>query len=73
MSIFLLPNKLLESIEKMINAFRWGHGGSMRRGIHWMYWLSWERLSVDKNQGGMCFKDLTSFNMSILGKQGWKF
>jgi len=38
MSIFLLPNKLVNAIEKMINAFWWGHGGNMRRGLHWMSW-----------------------------------
>jgi len=44
----------------------------VRRGLHW---VSWERLSghVHKNFGGMGFKDLTSFNMAILGRQGWRF
>jgi len=70
MSVYLLPNKLVEAIEKMINAFWWGHGGSIRKGLHW---LSWERLSIYKNYGGKGFKDLTSFNVAMLGKQGWKF
>jgi ribonuclease HI len=34
--------------------------------------MSWERLSVHKSHGGMGFKDLTAFNLSMLGKQGWK-
>lgn len=33
-NIFLLPNKLINGIEKMINAFWLGHGGSMRRGMN---------------------------------------
>jgi len=54
----------------MINAFWWGNGGNNNRGIHW---LSWDKLTVHKKFGGMGFKDLTAFNLAMLGKQGWKF
>ena len=70
MSVFLLPNKLVDAIEKMIYAFWWGNGGNLRRGLLWM---SWERLSVHKDFGGMGFKDLTSFNVAMLGIHGWRF
>jgi hypothetical protein len=35
--------------------------------------MSWEELSMHKANGGMGFKDLTAFNLAMLGKQGWKF
>jgi len=70
MSIFQLPNKLIDSIEKMMNSFWWGHGRPTQRGIHWM---NWEKLSAPKIHGGMGFKDLSVFNLAMLGKQGWKF
>jgi len=70
MSIFRLPTTLVDSIEKMMNSFWWGHGRSSQRGIHWM---SWEKLSAPKMHGGMGFKDLSAFNLAMLGKQGWKF
>jgi hypothetical protein len=70
MSIFLLPTTLVSTIEKMMNSFWWGSGGASNTGIHW---LSWEKLSLHKVHGGMGFKDLTAFNLSMLGKQGWKF
>jgi len=54
----------------MIIVFWWGHGGSTRRGVHW---LSSERIFVHKFFGGMGLKDLSSFNVAMLGKQGWKF
>lgn len=54
----------------MINSFWWGHGRTTQRGINL---LSWEKLFVHKNHGGMGFKDLTAFNLAMLGKQGWKF
>jgi hypothetical protein len=66
MSIFLLPSTIITSIEKMMNSFWWGCGGNSNRGIHWM---SWERLAIHKFHGGMGFKDLTAFNLAMLGKQ----
>ncbi|CAJ2674072.1 unnamed protein product [Trifolium pratense] len=63
MSIFLIPGSLINAIEKMMNSFWWGHGGSNNKGIHW---LAWDKLSVHKNKGGMGFKDLTAFNIAML-------
>lgn len=70
MSIFQLPTTLLDSIEKMMSSFWWGNGKTTQRGIHWM---NWEKLSAPKIHGGMGFKDLSAFNLAMLGKQGWKF
>ena len=70
MSIFKIPNSIVTAIEKMMNSFWWGMSGGNNRGIHWM---SWEKMSVHKNDGGMGFKDLSAFNLAMLGKQGWKF
>jgi len=70
MSIYQLPHTLVESIEKMLNSFWWGNGRTTQRGIHWM---NWEKLSAPKIHGGMGFKDLSAFNLAMLGKQGWKF
>jgi len=69
MSIFLLPGTFIIEIERMLNAFWWGHNSTNSRGMHW---LSWERLSVPKNFGGMGFKSLRAFNLAMIGKQAWK-
>ena len=36
MSIFRLPNSLLDEIEKMMNAFWWGHASTSNKGLHWL-------------------------------------
>jgi hypothetical protein len=69
MSLFTLLSSLCDEIEKMMNSFWWGHSGAQKKGIHWM---SWDRLSMHKNDGGMGFKSLGTFNLAMLGKQGLK-
>jgi len=62
-----LPTTLINTIEKMMTYFWWGHGKTTQRGIHW------EKHSAPKVHGGMGFKDLTTFNLAMLGKKGLKF
>jgi len=35
--------------------------------------MNWEKLLAPKIHGGMGFNDLSAFNSTMLGKQGWKF
>ncbi|XP_019164321.1 PREDICTED: uncharacterized protein LOC109160490 [Ipomoea nil] len=69
MSVFLLPVRVCDSLEKMFNRYWWGGGGTRTRGIHW---LSWDRMCIPKPKGGFGFKRLHDFNMALLAKQGWR-
>jgi hypothetical protein len=69
MSTFLLPTTLGEEIQRMINSFWWGSNRRQGRGINW---LSWDKLTMRKEYGGMGFRHLFGFNLAMLGKQGWK-
>jgi hypothetical protein len=35
-------------------------------------WLSWDKLTMRKEFGGMNFTHLYGFNLAMLGKQGWE-
>ncbi|XP_031131672.1 uncharacterized protein LOC116033057 [Ipomoea triloba] len=69
MSVFLLPIGVCHTIENIMNRFWWQHGRAVNRGIHWM---SWSRMSIPKQYGGIGFKRLHEFNVALLAKQGWR-
>lgn len=70
MNVCLLPSTLKDEIQKMINFFWWGSRSGTIIGINW---LSWEKLMMKKEFGGLEFQHLYVFNLSMLGNQGYKF
>jgi hypothetical protein len=36
-----------------------------------MAWMSWRKMSLAKDEGGLGFCDLEVFHKALLDKQGW--
>ena len=68
MSCFLLPVTLCDKINGELARFWWS-GDSGKRQIHWQ---SWNKLCMNKNSGGMGFRDLRAYNRALLAKKCWR-
>lgn len=69
MSIFLLPQQLSLELERLMTRFWWKSYINKDKGITW---LSWDRMSSSMTNGGMGFRKLREFNITLVGKQGWR-
>ncbi|GAU45967.1 hypothetical protein TSUD_194140 [Trifolium subterraneum] len=66
-SVYIVPDSIIKDMERMMNSFWWG-GGTNNKGIRW---LAWDGMTHPKAQGGMGFRDLHTFNLALITKQGW--
>ncbi|XP_060965604.1 uncharacterized protein LOC133034522 [Cannabis sativa] len=69
MNVFLLPIETCQKMEQLMCKFWWQASTKNNKGIHWK---SWDRLTEHKSKGGMGFRNLRDFNISLLSKQGWR-
>jgi hypothetical protein len=67
MGVFKFPVGLTEDLSHIIRDFWWGDEENKRR----MHWMSWEKLTRPKAQGGISFRDLRIFNQALLARRAW--
>lgn len=66
MSVFKLPIKLCNDMNIIFQNF--GGGSNRKRGR--IQWRKWENMGGQKGKRGLEFRDLGSFKLALLAKQG---
>ncbi|PWA61623.1 RNA-directed DNA polymerase, eukaryota [Artemisia annua] len=68
-SLYKAPCKVIKDLESLISNFLWG--GSKEE--YKMHWVSWDRVSTPKSNGGLGLCKLKVSNVALLSKWGWRF
>ena len=68
MSVFKLLETLCKELNSMMSNFWWGKKEKERK----LAWVSWEKLCLPKNDGGMGFRDLRACGLRTSRHSTWR-
>ena len=65
----LLPEKVLEGIDRVNRNFLWGSTKNSKK----MYWVGWKKVTRPKEDGGLGLQTTKGRNTALLAKLNWRF
>lgn len=68
MSSVMLPKSTLVYLDKVSRSFLWGSTAQRRK----QYLLSWSRVCLPKEEGGLGIRSSLDMNKSLIAKVGWR-
>lgn len=68
MTCFKLPVTTVTTLTSAMSDFLWNSSEDKKK----IHWVSWDKLCLNKNLGGLGMKDTHCFNQALLGKQAWR-
>lgn len=68
MSLFKVPQGILDSLEKIRRKFLWGGGGDKNK----IHWVDWRKITAPIGDGGLGLGSLKAQNLALLIKWWWR-